>query len=86
MWQLFTNINFRNMYYLDFKIKKKEYLRINKIIELLARLSDLEEIQELNYLWSNMSNRNMFGYELDESRFKLRKLVEYSKNKSDCKV
>lgn len=49
----------------DFQITKNEYIRISKIVKELARLSSLSEIQELSDLWSNLSCRNMFGYEIN---------------------
>lgn len=64
------------MYILDFKIRKKDYLRITQIVKELSRLSELEEIQELDFLWYNVVKRNLYGYELDRQQFELRKLRE----------
>lgn len=49
----------------EFQITKNEYIRISKIVKDLARLSSLSEIQELLDIWSNLSCRNMFGYEIN---------------------
>ena len=52
----------------DFQITKKEYIRISRIVKELARLSSLSEVQELSDLWSNLSCRNMYGYEITTYR------------------
>lgn len=46
----------------DVKITKEEVQMINKIVEKLALLSDLQEIQVLNYYWTNFYHRELFGY------------------------
>lgn len=44
------------------QISKHEYQRISKIVDKLAMLSDLQEVQELYYIWTNFSCREMYGF------------------------
>lgn len=60
----------------DVQITKHELQRIDRIINQLAKLSDLEEIVELNFLWSNFYMRELFGYKSE-----IPKLKFYEKNR-----
>lgn len=69
----------------DFKIKKSEVIRLNRIIDKLALLSDLDEIQELNWIWSNVYNRNMYGYSLNREKF-INRSIRFYNEKKLCEI
>lgn len=51
--------------FFEFEITKDEAIKLNKLLHSLALLCDFEEVQQANFIWSNIFNRNMFGYSLD---------------------
>lgn len=46
--------------FLNFRVRKSEYIRLNQIVNDLARISDLEEIHELDSIVTNIVNRHYF--------------------------
>lgn len=60
----------------DFEITKDEYIKLSRLLHDLALMSDLDEVQQANFIWSNLSNRNMFGYSLDSDKMYYRILRE----------
>lgn len=50
----------------ELEFKKSELILIDKIIRNLALLSELDEIQKLCFVWSDVYCRNMFGFRIDD--------------------
>lgn len=49
----------------EIEITKEELIQLDRLLHSLALLSDLDEVQKVYFIWSNLYCRNMFGYSLE---------------------
>ena len=50
--------------FFEFVITKVEVIKLSNLLHSLALMSDLYVVQQANFIWLNISNRNLFGYSL----------------------
>lgn len=49
----------------EIEITKDEFVQMDSLLHFLALLSDLDEVQKVYFIWSNLYCRNMYGFSLE---------------------